>query len=222
MTRPLLLVDSDLFILLSAAGLLDELADSLGMDLRDVRRLDPLPHQLRKGKRFADKYPQRIRTRVLGDCDRIQALTDRLENDEFQQAIVDTADIDVGEAHLFALAAERPVYLLASGDKRALRALGRSPALSSVRNALAGRVLCLETALAILAGHLGLRNLAKALTPLRDVNKSIRIIFSAGEATDRQHFQDALDSYLHDLEEDVGKDFLMKPNDTAHGSEALK
>ena len=213
MGRALLLVDSDVFILLSAAGLLGELASALGIALDDVRRLDPLPHQLRRGKRFTEKYPEDVRSRVLRDCARILPLMDRPENDDILQTLADTTAIDAGEALLLALAAERPVYLLATGDKAALRALGQSPALAPLRRALAGRVLCLETALMVLAGRMPVRNLARAFTPLRDLNTTIRIIFTAGEATDPKHFQDALDSYLRELETYVGKDFLMKPRE---------
>ena len=46
MSERILLIDSDIFVLLSAAGLLDDLVDCLGFELSDVRRLDALPHQL--------------------------------------------------------------------------------------------------------------------------------------------------------------------------------
>ena len=217
MARPLLLVDSDLFILLSAAGVLGEFAASLGLALADVRRLDALPHQLRRGKRFAEKYPQDVRSSVLRDCDRTQAVTDRPENDDFLQALADTPGIDVGEALLLATAAERPVYLLASGDKRALRLVGARPELRAIRDALAGRILCLETALNALARRIGLPAVARAFTPVRALNITLRVVFAAGESTQPDHFKEAVDSYLLDLEEDVGAGFLMHPEDGNNG-----
>jgi hypothetical protein len=43
----LLLMDSDIFILLSAAGLLERTAELLGFEMSRVRRLDALPHMIR-------------------------------------------------------------------------------------------------------------------------------------------------------------------------------
>ena len=63
MTDRLLLVDSDLFVLLSAAGLLDELAAALGFTPDAIRRLTALPHQVRKGRTFR-RYDESLRQAV--------------------------------------------------------------------------------------------------------------------------------------------------------------
>jgi len=63
----LLLIDSDAFVTFGAAGLVAEVGEALGFGLSELRRLDPLPHMLERG-RLARKYPPAIRDKVKSWC----------------------------------------------------------------------------------------------------------------------------------------------------------
>lgn len=215
MSRRLLLVDSDIFILLSAAGMLEKMANLLGLPLSDVRRLDALPHQLQRGRRFLQKYSEDATKQALSDCKKVPSIEERPADVDLEE-LKDIEDIEFGDAVLLALTAGHPAYLLASGDKRALRAVGRSPGLARLRGQLTGRIICLERALAMLAEELGLAHVARAFTPLAEANATLRIIFTAGEATAQAHFDQAIASHLHDLEKDVGPDFLIRCEGGGH------
>ena len=63
----------------------------------------------------------------------------------------------------------------------------------------------------MLVEHDGIEKVAKALTPLRSVNKTLSVVFSRGQATTRDHCLEAVDSYLKDLTQHVWDDFLLVP-----------
>jgi hypothetical protein len=134
----LLLFDTDLFILMAGAGLLEETAHAVGFSLDNVRRLQPLPHMLR-GSRLKSKYPSGLRERAAAWCDTIRAI-ETAPDVEIQERLTGLADLDVGEALLFASAAMTGGSVVATGDKRACRALATAD-LGTSRELLCGKVL---------------------------------------------------------------------------------
>ena len=211
MGERLLLVDSDIFIILSAAGVFERTAEVLAFDLADVRRLPALERQLRRGTEFRRKYPSEVRDAALSSALRVPALTERPRDTGILDQLRPVSDIDEGEAVLYALMCERPSYLLASGDKRAMRALAARAEVRNVRDALAGRIICLEAAVRALVRRDGVAQVADAFTPLRSVNQTLSVVFSQGSATTERDCLTALDSYLRDLKNDLGDDFLLIP-----------
>ena len=121
-----LLIDSDAFVLLSGAGLLDRALALLGFDRTTACRLSPLPHMIRRGKRFQQLCRPDTRERALEACPSVPAITDRPGDDLFQRLII-SPEIDDGEALLYALLAEQPTFMLASADKRAMQTIGSAP-----------------------------------------------------------------------------------------------
>jgi hypothetical protein len=202
----LLLVDSDAAILLAASGLFGELLEALGLDFARARRLDALSHMLRRGQK-AQKYRD-LKEILLDWCEKVAPLKEAPENDEIRQLLV-RDDIDPGEAVLFALLYENPGYLLTTGDKRCLKELASGEDLCDVQRSLSGRVICMETAIEILVARLGIRRVAAAFTPLRPYNRTLSVIFSRGEETSETDCLEALRSYIRELTEDVGPDFLF-------------
>ncbi|KKL72794.1 hypothetical protein LCGC14_2081330 [marine sediment metagenome] len=212
MSERLLLIDSDIFVLLSAAGMLETVIDLLGYAPENARRLQPLPHMLRRGRAFS-AYSDQAKARAEKQCTRVSALTDRPRNDRVLDLLSTIEDIGVGEALLYALLAEKPGAYLASGDKRAMIALAADPALQDVRRSVAGRVVCLEAALKLLVERTGVKPTARAFSPLREVkvNTVLRVVFSSAEATTKADCLEALNSYLADLDGKTGGGFLYRP-----------
>ena len=208
MSDRLLLIDSDVFVALSGSGLLHWAIDLIGFDAANVRRLPALKHQLIRGAPFKRNYPEEVRESALDACNSFQELAIRPEDDSVFQALVSVDQIDYGEALLFGLLWESKHSVLATGDKRALRALGTEPTLKKVRRRLAGRVCCLETILLVLIERYGMREVAQRITPVRDCSKVLRVVFSQGESTPQRTCVEGLEKYVKDLRKDVGANFL--------------
>jgi len=211
MAEPLLLIDTDIFIILSAAGLLETVIRLLGFDAEHARRLPALESQLTRGKGFQQKYPLEVRDAAFDSARSIPASNERPEDDAILQGLISCERIDDGEALLFALLVERKNWILTTGDKQAIIALASTPGLHHIRNQVSGRIACLETLLPALLREKGIKAIAAAFNPLRSINKTLSVVFSRGAATPEALCREHLDSYLRDLEKQVGEDFLLKP-----------
>jgi len=136
---PVLLLDSDIFIILSAAGVLERTAALLGVKLANVRRSEALPRQLARSKSFRQNYPEHIRNAALQQCRTILHFTERPGRPDIADRLTAIEGIHSGEAIMLSLTAEHPFYYLASGDKRSMIALATTASLADIRSAVAGR-----------------------------------------------------------------------------------
>ena len=211
MADRLLLMDSDIFVLLAGAGLLDRAITALGFSVEKVRRLAALPHQLRKGRSFRQRFPGPIRSLALAECQRVAAIENRPDDDDALARLIAIDDIDEGEALLLALTAESDVCYLASGDKRALVALATRDAVQKIRQAVAGRIISLEIVLEALVEAEGAANVGPALASIRAANTTINVLFGHQTDFDQQDRLRAIASYRDDLIRQVGEDFLYTP-----------
>jgi hypothetical protein len=211
MGERLLLVDSDVFIILSAAGYLERAICLLGFRFEAARRLPALESQLIRGAAFRDRYPDAVRHEALKCCGMVASLTERPDDSSVLDSLALVSDIDEGEAVMYALLKEQPSWLLVSGDKRAMCALAATPELSAVHNALTGRIICLEALIRKLVERDGIQPVAKAFAPLGAISKTLSVVFSKGETTSLADCMKALDDYLRDLTKQVGAGFLLTP-----------
>ena len=135
-----LLIDTDVFCKLQVAGLLSDAAGLLEARLDECGRLAALPHMLRRG---------RLRKQLGAEvCDALVPVAVGLPvapqpSDVWLDRLVPIEGIDIGEAQLFAAAADTGLLVM-SGDKRALRALKN---MGGFPVALHGRIVVLETRL---------------------------------------------------------------------------
>src|SRR5438309_947262 len=100
-----LLLDNDIFLLLSGAGLLDETIAALGFTPSEARRLDALAHMLRKRSRALSNYSEEILTRAGNDCTRITAIDEEPDAQIMELFTAHGAYVHGGEAVLLALTA---------------------------------------------------------------------------------------------------------------------
>lgn len=192
---PLLLIDSDVFVLFAAAGLLDKAIARLGFNRDDARRLDALPGMLRRGKKFADLTPEE-RYAALTWCDRIAPFRESPSPSTMQQ-LAGIANIDHGEATLFATCHDNPAAVLLTGDKRALRALAKgAPTLCGNLN---GRVACLEQVLASLVRSDGVAAVFTALAVRVQHHKTLTVCFSEVNRTDQGECLRVLQIYVNEV-----------------------
>ena len=197
-----LLVDTDVFCKLQAAGLLSEAVGLFEAGLVDCGRLPALPHMLRRGK---------LRKRIGGDvCDALIPVAEAVPvipqpSDTWLDELIPVEGIDVGEAQLFAAAAEAGL-LVVSGDKRALRALKDIERFAS---ALMGRIVVLEAVLIALCDRLGADAVRARVATLAALDRMVQVCFSGGNPNPRE----ALISYYESLAAELAPLALWDPRD---------
>ena len=180
-----LLVDSDAFCKLGVADLLPETASLFDARIEECGRLGSLHHMLKRGK-LPQVYGAETCARLLT----IAAGMPKIEQHGGQwiDQLLAVPEVDVGEALLLAMAAERGLPVL-TGDMRALRAARRVEGLA---DALSGRIVVLEAVLIALLVKLGQAELRRRVLPLAEVDTVVGICFSP-----ENHDPDgALTSYL--------------------------
>jgi hypothetical protein len=194
------LVDTDAFCKLGLAGLLTDAVATLGVQLTDCERLPALPHMLRRGsvpKRFGKDNCEAL-IEIADAIPPIQASTS-----QWLDQFLPVPGIDPGEAQLFSVAADQK-FLLVSGDKRALRALGK---IEDAAQALSGLVVTLEAALIALHGSIGADDLRSRVAPLRQFDTTVGVCFSDSNADPLS----ALWSYYGSLASEVAPLSLWRP-----------
>lgn len=211
MTKRLLLLDNDAFILLAGAGVLRETVEMLGFAFNDARRLPTLIHMLRKPSRSLQGYPKDVLQRALEDCDRVPALEDVPTTETVGVFAESAADVQDGEALLLGVAAEHSLYLLASNDKRAMRGVATDAALKSIRDAVAGRIICMEAIVKKTIMTHGPVVAAEKLKMLGKLDKRIGIILSPASSGRAEDCIEAAQSFLNGLNAELGEGFLFEP-----------
>ena len=202
--RRLLLIDSDVFVLFAAAGLLDRAIGCLGFDRDDARRLDALPSMLRKGKKFADLTVAE-REAALTWCDRIAPFRES-PNPDTMQKLTGITNIDPGETTLLATCHDNPVSVLFTGDKRALHALAKgAPAFCAK---LSGRVACLEQVLATMVTSDGVGTIYAALAVRAQHHKVLIVCFSEVNRASQADCLSFLQGYINKLGRDLPANWL--------------
>lgn len=183
-----LLVDTDVFCKLQVAGLFSDAIGLFAADHRDCGRLPALLYMLRRGK---------LRRR-LGEetCDALIPIAVALAvipqpSDIWLNELIPIEGIDVGEAQLFATAAETGLFVV-SGDKRSLRAL---KGIERFVSALNGRIVVLEAILIALCDRLGADAVRARIGALAAADTMVQVCFSSGNQNPRE----ALVSYYESL-----------------------
>jgi hypothetical protein len=207
--RRILLLDNDIALHVAGAAMLDRVTKLLGVGIADVRRLESLPYMLRRSRRLPTVYSAETLRRTAAFCHRVRPLDDT-PAESVMMLLGRVPDVQRGEATLYGVLAERPSYLLASGDKRAMVALSTTASLESVRQAVAGRVICLETILRGLVTHHGAGEIGPAFVGTSR-HQTLSVIFSETNVRNQQRCLATIDAYLAYLRRQVGNDFLFEP-----------
>lgn len=205
-----LLIDNDAFVLFAGAGMLDAVLQLLGFAPADVLRLPSLPSMLGRGRAFKD-YPPDVKQRAQIACERF-ATVDAKPDAKLLQALVGVQNIDDTDAVLYALLAENPNWMFLSGDKRAMKALCNEPTIAHVRDAVRGRVVCIEMVVDQLVRAATAAAICEAFKPLRPVSRTLSVVLSDGNAADHAQCLIATTSYYADIKSDLTDGFLFERN----------
>ena len=116
--------------------------------------------------------------------------------------------IDAGELILLAEALDHPVILLATGDKRFLRAFASSETHADARDHLRHRVVCLEYVIRLIIATHGFEYVRDHVVPQRECNTSMKTVFGSGQLATLENVIASLDYKLRELVAETG-DLLM-------------
>jgi hypothetical protein len=196
--------DVDILLKLAACGLLESLPELLEADDSDLLILDTAKFKIRALGR-QKKYPLEVVERALRFCEShapLPELRDTKFVEDFKSLGV---GMDPGEVVLFAVAQEISASTVVTSDKRALKVLGSLGKNHPIRQSLRGRILCFEAILLRYEERCGYESLREACCRGMEADGMLRLAFSSGLATVREHAMECLYSHLREVQSSSGE-----------------
>lgn len=192
------LLDSDAARCLCQYQLLTDLVDALGCTLADFAILPQLRFQLKLGK---SKALEKLGTPEAVELAQqlVDAAAEVTVSADSANAMLLTnrPDIDAGELVLFAALCDAEDGTLITGDKRALAAL--SGLAEKPIEAMWGRLICLEEAIALVIRHIGFEAVSSKIRARPDVNMAISMAFGRSAPSALESALEGLLSYVGEV-----------------------
>lgn len=194
-----LLVDNDALIKLAHWRLLDRLVTTFDASWPQIGVLASIAFRARKRDAKLFHSPD-IADELASSLS--QAGNLELQDPEIFSRLQGIVGLDAGEVELIAACVAAPGSILVTGDKRALEALAQ-PELADIAIHLAGRVICVEYLLIMMANSDRPAAIIDAIIPFREIDTAIRCVVSSDGCSD-ENFHDGLNSYISDLRARTG------------------
>lgn len=193
------LVDNDALIKLAHWRLLDRLVTTFDSSWEEIGVLASIGFRARK------RDPKLFRSNDVADglaMSLTKAGSLDVQDPDIFSHLQEIVGLDAGEVELIAACVAAPGSILITGDKRALEALAQ-PDLVDIAAHLAGRVICVEQLLVMMADGDSPAAIIEAVLPFRDIDRAIGCVIGATGCTD-QNFRDGMASYIGDLRSRTG------------------
>jgi hypothetical protein len=193
------LVDNDALIKLAHWHLLDRLVTTFDASWEEIGVLASIGFRARK------RDAKLFRSNEVADelaMSLAQAGSLDVQDPEIFSRLQEIVGLDAGEVELIAACVAEPGSILITGDKRALEALAQ-PDLENIAAHLAGRVICVEQLLVMMADGDSPAAIIDSVVPYRDIDRAIACVIGASGCTD-QNFRDGRASYISDLRSRTG------------------
>lgn len=157
------------------------------------------------------KQPEKTRARLgaavfdrlAGFLGKVQVVQQAPDPEE-QRLFDDVVGIDAGEAILFSATAAFGNFILATGDKRSLKALAEVEGAESVTARLSGRVICLEQIMVRIMNRYGFDLLRERVVPVVDCDTALSAVFGSGLSAVETNVRHSLNSYIEHLRGECG------------------
>jgi hypothetical protein len=192
-------LDNDVILKLTTYRMLNEALDCLEIDRSDIRVLESARFVFgsRKLKKNYSEETLLSAVQFVESCTTISAQ----DNDEYRLLEKQAKnDIDPGEATLIAATFQEAASLLATGDKRCLKALANIESLDLVHKKLQGRVICLEQMICKLIEIQGFEWVLERVLPNLDCDKALKSAFGSGSNSQCETVLGNLRCYIEDLQ----------------------
>jgi hypothetical protein len=192
-------LDNDVILKLTTYRMLDQALDCLEIDRSDIRVLASARFVF-TSKKLQKKYSEEM---LLSAIEFVKSCTtiSAQDNDEYRLLEKQAKnDIDPGEATLIAATFHESASLLATGDKRCLKALFSIESLELIHKKLQGRVICLEQIICKLIETQGFDWVLERVLPNLDCDKALKSAFGSGSNSQSGTVLETLNSYIQDLQ----------------------
>lgn len=208
--------DNDVLLKLAACDLLEEAVFVLGSTRSEVYVLPTAKYKIGhdRQKRLQGNYGSGGVARTLEFIETVQEIASASDPEE-RDLLLAIDGIDAGEEVLFAATRGLDFYLVATGDKRSLRALALSSSCQPIYERMSGHIVCLEQIIARLIPHLGFEEVRSRVVPaVRSGNcdTSLKSAFGSGLQTTEDNVRRSISSRIVSLRSEVGE-LLIPDND---------
>ncbi|HZZ74104.1 MAG TPA: hypothetical protein VFE24_17760 [Pirellulales bacterium] len=205
------MADNDVLKKLAICDLLDEAISAFGVSPKEILVLPTARFKL-----LTPKNPNKGRAQLGNDAyERLQAFLDNAgvldarPSPDDQKLFEDALDIDPGEAILFSATAHFSDFLVATGDKRCLRALHGLSHAERIRARVAGRIICFEQILSRIISCSGFGHVRTKLVPACGCDTVLRVAFGSGLNATEESVTRCLTIYTEHLRRETGS--LLAP-----------
>ncbi len=190
----ILFADNDILLKLTGCSLLLPFLEALTLTDADVRLTHDAKYSLVKQaqKKFVADEAARLALSTM--LERVSYLEQAVEDpDGMLDLMVPIDGLDGGESLLFLAAGANAADKLATGDKRALRALcANTHVIAPVHNGLRGKVFTLESALLLLMARLGFEFVSERVCGRSIADRTLDLAYGVDRSVD--HAIDCLSS----------------------------
>jgi hypothetical protein len=174
--------DNDIILKLAACDLLEEMLAVLGMTRARTRVLPTAPSYFEKNPRLRVKHtPEQLQraSDFVNSVDKI----DRNIDPQEQRVLSRVEGIDSGEVILFGATKFYPYFVVATGDKKSLRAIAADDDCAAIHRRLKGSVVCFEQVITKIITVKGYDTSKLKLVPALNCDPVLAAAFSAGLGT---------------------------------------
>jgi len=193
-------LDNDVILKLTTYRMLDEALDCLKIDRSDIRVLASARYFFEKNKGVRKKHSDATIASAIEFVKSCVAISSQ-NNDEYRLLAEQIKnDIDPGEATLIAATFQESASLLATGDKRCLKALANTECLDFIHKGLQGRVTCLEQIICKSIEIKGFDWVLDRVIPNLDCDKALKSAFGSGSYSQCEAVLGTLNGYIQDLQ----------------------
>lgn len=184
-----LLIDNDIFILLSITETWDDWVNILGIEQENIYALPSLRSMLKSGKKLYRHIE------LLGD-ERVKMVQEKAESlerlilteeQENYISFFQSSSVDEGEAMLFAVLATTENEFMATKDFRCLKELAQQS--QEKQKLVKGKIYCAEQMIISLYQKYGFTYVVDHFRPIRHMEKAMEIFFSDGNCADENSFR---------------------------------
>lgn len=202
------LLDSDAATCICRYGLIEDLAQALGVGLESLCVLPQLRFQLhlRNPAKALKKLGSELAIAQASLLVSRAAEVSVMVSAANQALLEATPDIDGGELALFAALLDALDSGLITGDKRALVALSKLDGIGT-EGQIWARLLCLEDAIARLIQHFGHAHVSNKVRQCPEANIALSIAFGRTTESTERSACEGLNSYINDVAAQTGNKY---------------
>ena len=192
-------IDNDIILKLTSCDLFWEAMDLLGVQIADIRVLTSTRFVFRRNQSIKEQYSEEVRNKAIELVKKFSTVEADQSNPFFSLQV---EGINIGELTLIYEAIAVPSFYFITGDKNCLRALVKTPELTTTREKLNGRVICLEQLIYKLIIDTDFEVIRSKVVSARECDTSLKVAFGSGDRAEQPNVIWALEERIKELNQE--------------------